>query len=232
MAIRLMDAMDPRTQEALLTETVPRRLQRRSWLFHEGDRSDDVHLVISGLLKLMKTAADGTEAVVSIRGAGDIVGELSAIDARPRLVSAVTMTETLVLSITRDRFVEVMHERADLTFVLLSNLSGQLRSIALHALAISSGDAMALVARRLFQLASDSAFEPIRSLEGGMVVVDMPVSQRELATWAGVSHRSAVAALGQLRHDGIIATSRLELQVLDLSGLRSCAGSLVALDPR
>ena len=87
----LMDAMDPRTQEALLLESVPRRLQRRSWLFHEGDRSDDVYLVLSGLIKLMKTAADGAEALLAIRGVGEVVGELSAIDARPRLVSAVTI---------------------------------------------------------------------------------------------------------------------------------------------
>ena len=125
-----------------------------------------------------------------------------------------------------------MHERTDLTFLLLANLSGQLRAVALHALAISSGEAMALVSRRLYQLATDSAFEPVRSQHHGMVVVDMPVSQRELATWAGVSHRSAVAVLGQLRHDEIIATSRLQLQILDMTGLRSSAGSLVAIDPR
>lgn len=227
-----MDAMDPRTEKALLAETVQRRLQRHSWLFHEGDRTDDVYLVVSGLLKLVKTTADGAEAVLAIRGVGDVVGELSVIDARPRLVSAITMTETSVLPICRDRFVEVMHERTDLTFMLLAHLSGQLRSVALHALAISSGDAMALVARRLYQLAADSAFEIIRSQDCGTVVVDMPVSQRELATWAGVSHRSAVGAIGRLRHDGIITTSRLKLQILDMAGLRSCAESLVAIDPR
>lgn len=228
----MMDAMDPRTEKALLAETVQRKLQRHSWLFHEGDRTGDVYLVVSGLLKLMKTAADGGESVLAIRGAGDVVGELSAIDARPRLVSAITMTETSVLPICRDRFVELMHERTDLTLLLLAHLSAQLRSVALHALAISSGDATALVARRLYQLASEAAFEPVRSQLRGAVVIDMPVSQRELATWAGVSHRSAVGAIGQLRHDEIIATSRLKLQILDMAGLRSCAGSLVAIDPR
>lgn len=232
MAIPMMDAMDPRTGQALLAETVQRRLPRHSWLFHEGDRTDDVYLIVSGLIKLIKTAADGAEAVLAIRGAGDVVGELSAIDARPRLVSAVTMTNSSVLSIGRDRFVEVMHDRPGLTFVLLSNLSGQLRSVSLQALAISSGDAIALVARRLYQLASDSAFELIRSQQRDLVVVDMPVSQRELATWAGVSHRSAVGALGQLRQDEIIATSRLQLQILDMAGLRARAGSLVAIEPR
>ena len=65
-----------------------------------------------------------------------------------------------------------------------------------------------------------------------MVVVDMPVTQRELATWAGVSHRSAVGALARLRRERIIATSRLQMTVLDFEGLRSCAESLVAVEPR
>jgi CRP-like cAMP-binding protein len=232
MAIRMMDDLDPLTESELLSEAVRRDLPRHSWLFHEGEPTDDVYLVVSGLLKLMKTGADGSEAVLAIRGAGDVVGELSAIDARPRLASAITMTETSVLSLPRARLVDVMHGRPDLAFSLLAGLSGQLRAVALHRLALASGDAVALVARRLFELASDQLFEPIRSMQLGLIVVDMPVSQRELATWAGVSHRSAVAALTRLRHDEIIATSRLQMSVLDLPGLRACAGSSVALHPR
>lgn len=232
MAISVMDAIDPQTEKALLSETVLRVLPSHSWLFYEGDRTDDVFFVVSGLLKLMKTADDGGEAVLAIRGEGDVVGELSAVDARPRLVSAVTITETSVLPISRQRFVEVMNERPDLMLVLLANLSGQLRSVAIHALAVSSGNAKALVARRLHQLASDAAFQPVRTGSKDTVVVDMPVTQRELATWAGVSHRSAVAALGQLRRARIIATSRLQLTVLDLEALRCCAGSLVPVDAR
>lgn len=232
MAIQLLDAMDPQTESELLSEAAERHLPRHSWLFHEGEWTDDVYLVVSGLIKLLKTAADGSEAVLSIRGAGDVVGELSAIDARPRLVSAMTVTDTSVISIGRARLLAVMRQRPDLAHALLAGLTGQLRSVALHTIALASGDASVLVARRIYQLASDPVFAPIRSDGLGLLVIAMPVSQRELATWAGVSHRSVAGVLGQLRDDDIITTSRLQLQVLDLGRLRTCAETHVAVSPR
>ncbi len=231
MAIPMMDAMDPQTETALRSNSVQRRLVAHHWLFHEGERTDDAYLVLSGLLKLMKTAANGSEVLLAIRGAGELVGELSSMDARPRLVSAITITEVHVVRIGRDHLISVMNERPDLAFVLLANLSAQLRSVALHMLAVASGDAEALVSRRLFQLASEPAFAPLRSRRGGSIVVDMPVSQRELATWAGVSLRSTVGVLERLRRDRVITTSRLHLEILDLATLRSSAGASFAMDP-
>ncbi len=228
MAIRMMDAMDPRTEKALLANSAQRTLASHCWLFYEGERTDDAYLVLSGLLKLFKTASNGSEVLLAIRGAGDLVGELSTMDAKPRLVSAVTITEACVVPIGRDRLVSVMRARPDLTFALLANLTGQLRSTARHLHAVTSGDARGLVAGRLFQLATELRFESLRTGRPGLIVVEMPVSQRELATWAGVSHRSTVGILEQLRRDEIISTSRLHLEILDLAGLRSHAGSLVA----
>jgi CRP/FNR family cyclic AMP-dependent transcriptional regulator len=182
------------------------------------------------MLKLMKTAADGSEAMLSIRGEGDIVGELSAIDARPRLVSAVTITEVRVATIGRDRLVGALEERSELSFALLASLAGQLRSAALHTLALASGDAIALTARRLVHLATDHAFESTRWERAGRLVLDMPISQQELATWAGVSHRSAVSSLGHLRDEKIISTSRLHVEILSLARLRLRAGSCVGVE--
>ena len=227
-----MDTIDPRTEKALLSSGAQRTFASRCWLFYEGESTDDAYLVISGLLKLIKTASNGSEVLLAIRGAGDLVGELSTMDARPRLVSAVTMTDACVVPLRREHLMAVMRERPDLTFALLANLTGQLRSMALQTLAVTAGDSRALVARRLFQLASEPRFESVRSGQQGSIVVEMPVSQRELATWAGVSHRSTVGVLEQLRHDGIITTSRLHLEILDLVRLRSRAGSLVATEPR
>ncbi len=232
MVIRIMDAMDPLTEKSLLSNAVPRRLACRRWLFHEGDRTDDAYLVVSGLIKLIKTSSNGSEVLLAIRGAGDLVGELSTMDGEPRLVSAVTMTESHVISIGRVHLISVMRERQDLTLALLANLTSQLRSMAFHTLAVTADDSRALVARRLFQLASEPRFESLRSNRESSIVVEMPVSQRELATWAGASHRSTVGVLEQLRNDEIITTSRLHLEVLDLAGLQLRAGSLVAPELR
>jgi CRP/FNR family transcriptional regulator len=231
MAYQVLEAMDSGVAAALLVNADQRVVSRNSKLFNEGDRSDDAYLILSGLIKMVKTAADGSEAILAFVGAGQVVGELSAMDALPRLVTATATTESLVARIRRDQLVEVMQAHPRVTFAMLANLTAQLRSAALQILALQSGDAMALVARRLFRLASDRAFESRRSEDGGTIVIDMPISQQELAAWAGVSHRSAANVLALLRDDGIITTRRLQLRVIDLVGLQSYAGATVAIEP-
>jgi CRP/FNR family cyclic AMP-dependent transcriptional regulator len=231
MAYQVLEAMDSGVAAALLVNADQRVVSRNSKLFNEGDRSDDAYLILSGLIKMVKTAADGSEAILAFVGAGQVVGELSAMDALPRLVTATATTESLVARIRRDQLVEVMQAHPRVTFAMLANLTAQLRSAALQILALQSGDAMALVARRLFRLASDRAFESRRSEDEGTIVIDMPISQQELAAWAGVSHRSAANVLALLRDDGIITTRRLQLRVIDLVGLQSYAGATAAIEP-
>ena len=46
-----------------------------------------------------------------------------------------------------------------------------------------------------------------------------PLSQEELAGWAGASREAVVKALRQLRNRGWIETGRREIRVLDLPAL-------------
>jgi CRP/FNR family transcriptional regulator len=53
----------------------------------EGAAGDRVMVLLEGRVKVTHTAADGQETVVSIRGPGEIVGELPCLDHRPQLGS-------------------------------------------------------------------------------------------------------------------------------------------------
>ena len=72
-----------------LTEQATRRLFRRGeTLCRQGDRSASVLMLLSGHVRIMHLTPDGREILVGVRGAGDIVGELAAIDEKPRSMRA------------------------------------------------------------------------------------------------------------------------------------------------
>ncbi len=228
MAGAFLDAIEPTTAAALLGDSVQRTVPRSGWLFHEGDPSLDAFVIEEGLLKLFKTTLDGSQAMLALRGPGEIVGELGAIDGQPRMLSAVAAVDSQVTVIPGDRLIGLIHDRPEFAMMMLSNLTILLRQTAVHILALASGDALALVARRLLQLVDDPAYGAVRSERAGTTVIDMPLSQQEVAAWAGVSLRSAAAALKQLRDDSIVSTSRLQLEVHDRDALADRAGTLVA----
>ena len=57
----------------------------------------------------------------------------------------------------------------------------------------------------------------------GAVAIPVPLSQEELAGWAGSSLESTVRALRQLRELGWIETRRREIRVLDRAALVAAA---------
>lgn len=228
MAAAFLNALEPATAAALFADSVQRTLPRNQWLFNEGDRSLDAFVIDTGLLKLFKTTLDGSQALVALRGPGEIVGDLGAMDGQPRLLSAIAAIDTQVTVVPGDRLVGLIHDRSEFAMAMLSNLTTMIRQSAVHILALASGDALALVARRLLQLADDPAYAAVRSERAGATVIDMPLSQQEVAAWAGVSLRSAATVLKQLRDDSIVSTSRLQLVVHDRDELERRAGPLLA----
>ena len=58
----------------------PRRYPSGGVLFAQGERSNHVLLLTGGRVKVFCTTEDGREPVLGLRGEGELVGELAAID--------------------------------------------------------------------------------------------------------------------------------------------------------
>ncbi len=74
-------------------------------MFHEGDDGRDVHIVLTGLVKVFTTSAGGREVILDVLDAGSVLGELSAIDGDVRSASAAALTEVEVLLVGVEPFI-------------------------------------------------------------------------------------------------------------------------------
>lgn len=207
------------TWSRVLSDQPRRRVPAGKWLYREGDRPDGAHFLRTGLVKLVKHMPSGLELLIELRGPGDLVGGHSAIDGLPRIAGAAAMIESEVTTVRRDRFVEIVRQDADSAMAMLGDFSRDLRVTVRRLVERSARDAVALVATRLLEFITHPMFEPFRVVMGPTTIIDMPISQRELASWAGVSPRSTADALHHLRDEGIISTSRLHVEVHDARAL-------------
>jgi CRP/FNR family transcriptional regulator, cyclic AMP receptor protein len=71
------------------------------------------------------------------------------------------------------------------------------------------------VAARLVELAQRYGEQTDRG-----VIIDLPISQEELAGWTGSSREAVAKALHSLRDLGLVVTERRQITVSDLDGLR------------
>ena len=76
------------------------RFPRGTRLMHEGEPGERVMLLLNGHVKASCVSPEGNELVLSFRGPGDVLGELSFLDGEPRSssVTAIEPVESLVLS--------------------------------------------------------------------------------------------------------------------------------------
>ena len=110
-----------------------------------------------------------------------------------------------------DFFLET-HPRVAL--VILRVVIARLRDADRQQVEFAAYQTLGRVARRLVELAERFGEET----DGG-VRITLPISQEELAGWAGASRESTAKALHELRDLGLIETARRDITVRDLAGL-------------
>ena len=206
--------------DALRREGRAIRVRSGQALFVEGDRAARVFLVQRGWVILSCVGAGGREVVLAVGGPGDVIGELSAFDGRPRSATAVAAEEVEAVVAPAEvltRALEQPGAAQELIGLLASRVRDDTRRLVDFATLSTSGR----IAWRLSELA-DRFGEPVA--EG--VSVSLPLSQDQLASWCGASREAAVRALRALRTLGIISTGRRSVVVHDAVRLRRRAQGL------
>lgn len=212
------DALRAEDQEALRAIGASRRYGRGEVLFLEGDQPTHVLVLLSGELKLTRSAVDGRSVLIEIRQPGALIGESGPIDNQPRSASAVALSSLEVLVLPATAFRRLLEERGTVAIGVIGTLVERLRESAVRRLESGTSDAVTRLAGRLVELSDD--LPPAGS---GDVVLNSALTQQDLAEWIGVSRDAVVLAFRQLRQLGFVETGRQQIRIVDPEGLRRFA---------
>ncbi len=157
---------------------------------------------------------NGKEVVLGIRGAGELLGELSAIDGRPRSASAYALTDVDAQVVSRSDFQASITASPQAARDLMAILAARLRESDETIFHFVAHDTVGRIARRLADLAHTHGVQ----VESG-VRIDLPISQEELAGWVGSSREAVAKALQVLRDLGWVETGRRVVVVRELEAL-------------
>lgn len=207
--------LTPSERSALVERGSRRRVRRGVFLFTEGESSEHMVAVVSGRLKVSSYTANGKEVVLAIRGPGDLLGELSALDGEPRSGSVSALEAAEVLVVPSGRFREFLEAHPRVAVLLLQMVVGKLRDADRKRIEFGAFDTVSRVARRLLELQDRYGAE---AADG--VAIDLRITQEELAGWTGASREAVSKALRELREGGLVETRRRKIVVLDPAGLR------------
>ena len=205
---RFWSSLPGAERAALLDAGRRREYPRGAALFHHGDRSDFVVVLLEGRVKIVVSSEEGAEALLSVRGPGAVIGELAAIDDRPRLATAIALERLAVQIVSAEAFRAFIAEHPGAALTLIRTLVTRLREADRRRAEFGAFDVTSRLARLLCELGNDGT-------EEGDGPVDVRLTQQELAAMIGASRESVARALAEFRERGLVTTRRRSITVIE-----------------
>lgn len=211
----LFASLDDEAFAALTEDITEVDLSRGATLFYEGDQGDQLYFVISGKMKLGRTASDGRENLVAIMGPGEIFGEMALFDPSPRSTSATAVSETRLAGVKHESLRKAMEKSPNISAQVLQALARRLRRTNENLADLVFSDVPGRVAKALLDLADRFG----RPATDGILVAH-ELTQEELAQLVGASRETVNKALAEFVSRGWIRLEARAVVILDLQRLR------------
>ncbi|WP_405423490.1 Crp/Fnr family transcriptional regulator [Streptomyces erythrochromogenes] len=183
--------------------------QPRSTLLHQDEPTTHALLVLSGWTKVTATHPNGYQALLALRGPGDIIGESSALTRRPRSATVTALEKVRAVVIEHERFRGFLSRFPDAALQLLALSSDRTRAADRRTLQFASMPVRERLAVLLLDLAR---IHGKRTTLGWEVAV--PLTKQELAGTVSASREMVQRELKSLRDRGVISTGRRSLVIM------------------
>jgi len=182
-------------------------------IFHQGDTSREMYVILTGKVRIFKTSPGGGETTLEIFSTHSIIGEFAAIDDQPRSASARAIVESELLVMTRARFFQHMRAIPDLAITMTQLLVGKLRWTAAFAEAVVQYDCAGRLLYILLRY-NEQFGEEVEA--GKRYILDLSMNQTDLASLVGARREWVNRLLQDWRKRGLIEFKAGKLTILDL----------------
>ena len=189
---------------------VRRRYPGGQALFHMGDEGGSVHFIERGRVKVTIPSYSGEELILAILGTGDLLGELSLFDGKPRSATVQALEKTETLCLHRKDLLALMRKRFDVVEKILEVLVRRFRETDMLLADVHFLDITSRLAKKILELGDTFGIR-----EGGQVRIGVKITQKDLASMIGATRESINKQLKALRDQGLVRISGGTIEILN-----------------
>lgn len=201
-------------RDALLRIGGARRFASGERLMHHGEPGERVLVLLDGHVKASNTDSRGRELVLSFRGPGDVLGELTFMHAEPRSSNVTAIEPVQAQALAASEFRRYLERTPTAALTLIDVISRRFRDANRKRGQFGNLDTVGRVAARLVELCERYGDRADAGIE-----IRLPITQDDLGSWTASSRAGVASALRTLRDLGWITTDRRRITVLDLGAL-------------
>lgn len=152
-SIRIFRSVPAGVREQIAAGLHAQRFERESVIIKQFEDESDVYFIVSGTVRVTFFSESGKEVLFRDLSAGDIVGELSALDAGPRSAEVWAFSEVVLIAMGPDQFRQLFMEYPDVLDQVMRHLVTSVRELTARIVELSTLGVKKRVDNELLRLA-------------------------------------------------------------------------------
>lgn len=217
----LCGALEPSQLVTLAKQSWKQKVETGSELVGDAEKVASYSNVLSGVIKLSKTLADGRQQIVGLQFAPDFLGRPFKAESA---LNAEAATEVSLCSFPKASIERMMKESPELEHRLLVQTLKELDEARDWMVTLGRKTASEKVASFLLLIARN--IDPSRPAPQREVVFDLPLTRADIADFLGLTIETVSRQMTILRKEGVIAIeNNRHVTVRDLERLERRAGA-------
>jgi CRP-like cAMP-binding protein len=192
---------------------------RGETIFSPNPQPQSVYLLERGLVRIYRLSRDGDEATLGYVRPGEIFGELGLLASQPRESFAQAVRPSRVWRVPGEEMLRVINAHPRIALSITAQVGNRFKRIENRVENLVFRNLRSRIAHILLELAQDFG-KP----EDGGTLVDIPLSQGDVATLVGATRQSVNLCLGELREAKLVSYRSRRFLLHDPAALRNEAG--------
>lgn len=185
--------------------------KRGELIYKEGDHSNNVYLILKGVVKSHKMDESGKELITALYKADDFLGFTSFMDNIPYQESATAVEATVLAAVSKDNLKDLLEKSKNVSLEFMELLTDNLSGIKEQLLQMAYSSVRKKTAQTILQFVAVLDKKP----EDGI-----KISRNDLASVAGIATESLIRTLSSFKKEGLIAIEGRNIKILQLDELQ------------
>jgi CRP-like cAMP-binding protein len=201
---QLFSSLDAELVASLARASVRSHYERGDYLWRAKSPATHFTIIASGLVKIARTAADGSEVIVALFGPRESIGDVAVLQSKPYPADAVAVSDSVdVLRIDAPVVQAAMATHPSLLAAMNASLIEHTQALQEKIRIMSAGTVPKRLATLLLHLASRFGDE----LEDGTTFIPLVLSRTECARLIGATVETTIRTFSRWQHDALVDTT-------------------------
>ncbi len=192
-----------------------RRYAARQRILSHKDKTQDVYFILSGRVQVTIYSLSGKEITFRDQSAGEMFGELGAIDGEPRSAHVMALEDCLLASMSRETFWEVLGNYAEVAEFTMKRLATLVRLLSERVFEFSTLAVRNRIHAELLRLARENLDDD------NTATISPSPTHADIASRISTHREAVTREYHNLSEAGVIEQRRGRLVINDVARLET-----------